>query len=210
MTYWQSAGINQSLLEAFEAIPREKFVLPGLRRDAYKDSPLPTLRNQSLSQPSTVMVMLQALDIKPGDKVFEIGSGVGYQAALMSHLVGPKGKVVTTEIIPELVQLSKQNIDDLGIENVEVVEADGSIGYEDDSPFDKIVITAACPDIPKPIVQQLKPDGVIIAPVGDLKQQILVKATKDGERLDLEFIGPFVFVPMKGKFGFGEEAEIYY
>ncbi len=210
MALWQGAGINQRLLEAFEAIPREMFVLPGMKREAYQDTPLPTLRKQSISQPSTVMLMLQALELKPGEKVFELGAGVGYQAALMSILVGEEGKVVTTEIIPELIALAQKNFADIGLANIELVETDGSVGYEKEALYDKAIITAACPDIPKAIIDQVKIGGTIIAPVGDLQQQTMIKAVKKEQGLDLEFLGSFVFVPMKGKFGFGEEAEIYY
>jgi protein-L-isoaspartate(D-aspartate) O-methyltransferase len=210
MAQWQAAGINPRILDAFDSIPREQFVMPGLKKDAYNDTPLPTVRKQSISQPSTVMLMLQALDIQEGDKIFELGSGVGYQASLMSVLVGEKGKVVTTEIIPELIMLALSNITALGLKNVHVMETDGSAGYQQEALYDKAIITAACPDIPKPIIDQVKVGGTIIAPVGDLQQQTMIKATKKEHGLDLEFLGSFVFVPMKGKFGFGEEAEVYY
>lgn len=211
IAYWLATGLiaDQRLLEAFDEIPREQFLTKAMKKDAYKDMPLPTLRNQSISQPSTVMIMLQALDIQAGDKVFELGAGVGYQASIMSLLVGEKGEVITTEIIPELILLAQKNMTDLGLSNVKVVEADGSVGHKQEAQYDKAIITAACPDIPKPIIDQVKVGGTIIAPVGDLQNQTLIKATKKENGLDLEFLGSFTFVPMKGKYGF-KEAEIQY
>lgn len=211
IAYWLGSGLiaDQRLLEAFDEIPREQFIPASQKKDAYKDMPIPTIRKQSISQPSTVMLMLQALDIQEGDKIFELGAGVGYQASIMSLLAGEKGKIITTEIIPELIKLTQKNMTALGLSNVEVVETDGSTGYEKEALYDRAIITAACPDIPKAIIDQMKVGGIIVAPVGDLQQQTLVKAVKKEHGLDLEFLGPFVFVPMKGKYGF-KEAEIYY
>ena len=208
MHHWRSANLNEHLLNAFNTIPRENFVPPTLRDRAYEDKPLPTLRGQSISQPTTVMVMLDALDVEQGDKVFEIGSGAGYQAALLSKLVGDNGNVLSTEVVPELVTLAKNNMNDLNISNVEIMEMDGSEGDPLGAPYDKIIITAACPTIPQPLIDQLKDGGIIVAPVGDLKSQTMIKGTKNGERLELDFIGPFQFVPMKGKHGF-KETELF-
>ena len=202
---WEELNINENILEAFLDIPREDFVPPQYQHLAYEDRPLPTIRKQSISQPSTIMVMLQALELKEGEKVFEIGAGVGYQAALLSKIVGEKGKVISTEVIPELVYIAKKNMEKINLDNVEINEADGSGGNIGEAPFDKIVITAACPNIPEPIIEQLKEGGIVVAPVGDLESQTLVKGIKVGGKLDLEFIGSFRFVPMKGMHGFSEE-----
>tara|TARA_Y100000310_G_scaffold322716_1_gene382080 strand:- start:3004 stop:3636 length:633 start_codon:yes stop_codon:yes gene_type:complete len=208
MHHWRSANLNEHLLNAFNTIPRENFVPPSLRERAYEDKPLPTLRGQSISQPTTVMVMLDALEVKEGDKIFEVGSGAGYQAALLSQLVGTSGTVISTEVVPELVTLAKKNMNDLNLTNVDILEIDGSEGDPVNGPFDKIIITAACPTIPQPLIDQLKENGIIVAPVGDLKSQTMIKGTKSGERLELDFIGPFQFVPMKGKHGF-KETELF-
>lgn len=205
MLSWKEQGVDSRLLAAFQAIPRESFVNPGLVHHAYDDRPLPTLRGQSISQPSTVMVMLQALDVQPGQVVYEIGSGVGYQACLLAKLVGTEGKVITTEIIPELVQAAREQVRSLGFKNVLVMEKDGSRGVEEEAPFDRVVITAACPQIPSQVLQQTKEGGIIVAPVGDLQEQTLVRAVKNGERLEIEFLGSFVFVPLQGKYGFEKE-----
>ncbi len=207
--HWKRQNFSTRILQAFEAVPRELFVPEALQGYAYHDQPLPTMRGQSISQPSTIMVMLQALAPQQGEKIFELGAGAGYQASLLSFLVGLQGKVVTADVIPELVQTARLNMKSLGISNVHVIEGDGGEGSPEDAPFDKIVITAACPTIPAPLIEQLKEGGIVIAPVGDLESQTLVRGIKRGQRLELEFIGPFLFVPMKGKHGF-KEVEMYY
>lgn len=199
-------GVDKKLLKVFAQIPREQFIPLSLRAHAYDDHPLPTIRNQTISQPSTVMIMLRALDLQPGENVFEVGAGVGYQAALMANLVGKQGKVVTSEVIPELVQFSRQSLEDLELKQVTVLESDGAEGHPVQAPYDKIIITAACPTIPPPLIDQLKEGGIIIAPVGDLQSQTLVKGTKINGKLELEFLGDFVFVPMMGKYGFEEKV----
>lgn len=207
--FWKKMGIDERLLDAFRSVPRERFVSPDVRHHAYDDHPLPTLRKQSVSQPSTIMLMLHALELHEGEKVFELGAGVGYQAALMAQVVGMQGKVVSAEIIPELVHAARRNMGEMESPQVQVLEADGGEGHPAEAPFDKIIITAACPTIPQPLIDQLREGGIIVAPVGDLQSQTMVKGTKVGGRLELEFLGDFVFVPMKGKHGF-ESIEAYY
>ena len=202
---WEMMNIDEVLLQAFVDIPREEFVPLSFREQAYHDHPLPTLRQQSISQPTTIMMMLQALEIEKGEKIFEIGSGGGYQAALMSKIVGEEGKVISVEVIPELVQIARENLLKLGISNVRIEEFDGSGGFPEEAPFDRIVITAACPTIPQPVIDQLKERGVVVAPVGDMESQTMVKGVKENGKLELEFLGSFKFVPMRGKHGFKEE-----
>ncbi len=202
--FWKNLGVDQRLLTAFSTIPREKFIPPQLNAHAYDDLPLPTIRNQSISQPSTIIIMLRALQLQEGEKVMEVGAGMGYQAALMASLVGSTGKVITIDVIPELVQYARKNLQDLRLEQVSVMEGDGAEGYPTHAPYDKIIITAACPSIPLPLITQLREGGIIIAPVGDLRSQTMVKGTKVNGRLELEFLGDFVFVPLKGKHGFKE------
>lgn len=201
--YWRNKNIifDERVIAAFETIPREIFLPEELQEVAYHDHPLPTLREQSISQPTTIMIMLQALEVQEGDSVLEIGSGVGYQAALLSCLV-TTGSVVTMEIIPELIQASTIHLQQLGITNVSVIESDGSRGFPEKAPFDKIILTAACPTIPKPLLDQLKIGGTIIAPVGDVESQTMVKGIKKEKGLDLDFLGNFRFVPLRGKYGF--------
>ena len=205
---WQELKVNPLILESFEKVPRENFVPPAFKDQAYHDHPLPTIRNQSISQPTTIMMMLQALELERGHNVFELGAGVGYQAALISTIVGESGNVVSVEVIPELVQIAKKEMNLLGITNAKILERDGSEGFSQKAPFDRIIITAACPQIPPPLIDQLANGGIIIAPVGNLDNQTMVKGVKTNGKLDLEFLGSFRFVPMKGKHGF-KEVDLY-
>lgn len=205
---WRNLHINEAVVAAFKAIPREKFLPPKLQKYAYHDHPLPTLRSQSISQPTTIAIMLHALDVNAGHNIFEVGSGVGYQAALLAHLVGTNGHVTTTEVIPELVGLARKNLKEVGLNNVLVLEADGSEGYPAKAPYDRIILTAAAPAIPPPLVDQLKEGGIVIAPVGDLQSQTLLKGIKRHGKLELDFMGSFTFVPMRGKYGFKEEHAV--
>jgi len=163
---------------------------------------LPIGYEQTISQPTTVLIMTEALELKKGQKVLEVGAGSGYQAALIGNLVGAKGKVITTEIIPELAKFAKANLKKAKIKNAFVVEYDGSQGYGKEAPYDRIIVTAACPEIPKPLVDQLKEGGIIIAPVGSFLGQKMVKGTKRKGGLETYSLGDFVFVPLKGKYGY--------
>lgn len=190
-------------LRAFQEVNREYFVHESLVNSAYEDVPLPLMRGKTISQPTTVMMMTHALELQPNEKVFEIGTGSGYQAAIIAKIVGPKGKVITTEVVPELVQFARQNLRKAGVSNVLVYEDDGSKGKPEEAPFDKIIITAACKEFPKPLLEQLRPEGIIVGPVGDKNEQEMVRGIKDKSgHLELEFLGPFLFTPMYGKYGF--------
>ena len=190
-------------LNAFKEVSREEFIPENLKNAAYQDMPLPLVRGKTISQPTTVMIMTHALELNPGEKVFEIGTGSGYQAAIIARIVGHKGKVITTEVVPELVQFARQNLRKAKINNAIVYEEDGSNGMPSEAPFDKIIITAACKEFPKPLLEQLKPNGIIVGPVGDKYEQEMVRGTKDKDgHLQLEFLGQFLFTPMYGKYGF--------
>ncbi|MBW2970748.1 protein-L-isoaspartate(D-aspartate) O-methyltransferase [Candidatus Woesearchaeota archaeon] len=202
--FWQTRKIitDRKLLKAFEQVDRAPFMHPHMKQDAYIDNAFPIGHGQTISQPTTVMLMTQALELKKGDKVLEVGAGSGYQAALIAKIVEPE-KVITTEIIPELVEVARLNLEKAGIRNVEVIEHDGSKGYEKETPFDKIIVTAACPAIPKPLIEQLKEGGIIVAPVGSLCfGQKMIKAKKIKGRLKKTNLGMFVFVPLKGEHGY--------
>ena len=204
MKFWrENFEFRDVELKAFKEINREDFIPENLRDSAYHDIPLPLLRGKTISQPSTVMIMTHALELEEGDKVFEIGTGSGFQSAIIANIVGEKGRVITTEVVPELIQFAKQNLRKAKIENVVIHEDDGSHGMLSEAPFDKVIITAACKEFPKPLLQQLKPGGIIVGPVGNKDEQEMVKGVKDDKgRLQLEFLGQFLFSAMYGKFGF--------
>ncbi|MCH8004396.1 MAG: protein-L-isoaspartate(D-aspartate) O-methyltransferase [Nanoarchaeota archaeon] len=204
INFWkQSLGFREIELNAFKDVNREDFIPENLKYRAYEDMPLPLIRGKTISQPTTVMMMTHALELQPGEKVFEIGAGSGYQAAIIAKIVGEKGKVITMEVVPELVSLAKQNLAKAKINNVEIYEDEGSKGMPKEAPFDKIIITCACKEFPKLLLEQLKPEGIILGPVGDKNEQEMVRGFKDkNNKLELEFLGPFLFSPMYGKYGF--------
>lgn len=202
--FWKdNFSFNENEIKAFESVKREDFIPDNLKMQAYEDVPLPILRGKTISQPSTVMMMTHALDLKPGEKVFEIGTGSGYQTAIIAKIIGEKGRVITTEILPELVAFAKENFKKAGLKNIEAYEEDGSKGMKDKGPFDKIIITAASREFPKELLEQLKPNGIIVGPVGDASEQEMIRGRKDKNgKLELEFLGQFLFSPLYGKYGF--------
>jgi protein-L-isoaspartate(D-aspartate) O-methyltransferase len=193
---------SKKIEEAIRKFPRHLFVPQSVRHLAYVDAPLPIGFNQTISQPSTVIAMTEALNVKSGMKILEIGSGSGWQASILSHLVGDRGFVYSIEVIKELSEFAKSNMRKLGINNVEVILRDGSLGLYEESPFDRIIVTAASPNIPQPLIEQLKIDGLIVIPTGNmyLQEMIVAKKTKNG--LQKKSIGNFAFVPLVGEHGF--------
>ncbi|MBN2454884.1 protein-L-isoaspartate(D-aspartate) O-methyltransferase [Candidatus Woesearchaeota archaeon] len=203
---WRERKIaDERVIEAFLKVPREHFVLEELKREAYSDQPLPIMCGKTISQPTTIVVMTSALELKKGEKVLEVGTGSGYQAALIGSIVGEHGKVVSAEVVPELVRFSKSNLNKAGIKNVLVIEEDGSRGYEKAAPYDKILVTAACPQVPEPLLAQLKTGGILVAPVGNLQHQEMLKLRKHERGFDKSSLGEFIFLPLVGKHGFSEE-----
>ena len=199
----ENFDFKEDELNSFAEVKREDFLPQSLRHAAYEDVPLPLLRGKTISQPTTVMIMTASLELKPGDKVFEIGTGSGYQSAIIAKIIGPKGKVFTTEVIPELVLFARENLKKAGIANVQVFEEEGSNGLLKEAPFDKVIITAACKEFPKELINQLKPSGIIVGPVGTVDSQEMIKGIKNSNGyLELENLGPFLFTPMYGKYGF--------
>ena len=202
--HWISSGTikDKRVIEAFKKILREKFIHTDKKNEAYGDYPVSIGEGQTISQPTTVMVMTEALELKKGQKVLEIGSGSGYQAAIIADIVGKNGKVISTEIIKELAEFASDNIKKLNIKNIEIIKHDGSKGYEKEAPYDRIIITAACPKIPKILISQLRENGIIIAPVGSMLEQVMIKGKKKNGKLIEEKLGNFMFVPLKGKYGY--------
>jgi protein-L-isoaspartate(D-aspartate) O-methyltransferase len=158
------------------------------------------MKNQTISQPGVVSRMTEWLDVKNGQKILEIGTGSGWQSAILSYLVGD-GIVYSVERHSELVKFAQDNLKKLNIDNVHVVLGDGSTGYPKESPYDRIIITAACTEIPLPLFDQLSENGLIIAPVGDTSQSlVLLRKTPKGI-VEIKNESHYVFVPLVGKFG---------
>jgi len=186
------------IIEAFKKIPRHLFVRKDYMKHAYDDIPLPTYHGQTISQPYTVAVMTEALDPRPEEKILEIGSGSGYQAALLAHCVGKKGKVITVELEPDLVKFAKKNIKKTKLKDIRVICGDGKLGYQKESPYDKCMITAACQEIPKPIIKQIKVRGRLVAPVnGFLGQRLIVLDKLSETEFKKKDLGSFIFVPLR-------------
>lgn len=186
---------------AFLKIPRHLFVPEELIDEAYVDSPLPIGSGQTISAPHMVAIMLELLELKRGQKVLEVGAGSGWNACLMAEIVGNSGKVYSVERIPEIAQFARRNVEKLGLGNVFIIVGDGTLGYPDEMPYDRIIVTAASPRIPKPLVDQLKEKGILLLPVGDRYCQKLIKLKKN-RRPEISEHGYCFFVPLIGKFGF--------
>lgn len=191
---------DKKVEDAFRNIPRHEFVPSSELDYAYYNEPLPIKKNQTISQPAVVSRMTEWLDVRQGQKVLEIGTGSGWQTAILSYMVG-QGTVYSVEIKPELVKFARENLEKLGINNVNMILSDGSIGYSKASPYDRIMITAACTEIPLPLLDQLADGGLLIAPVGDSFQSlILLQKTRKGI-IEIKNDSHYVFVPLLGKFG---------
>ncbi len=192
---------DKKVEEAIRKAPRHLFVPSKYVGSAYEDIPLQSKMGQTISQPSVVARMTQWLDVKEGHNVLEIGCGSGWQSAILSNLVG-KQKVYSIERISEIVEFAKNNHNKADIKNVEIIHADGTLGLEEKSPFDRIIITAACAKIPQVLLDQLSEDGLIIAPVGENTQSMtLLRKTSQGIREEKKEYG-YIFVPLIDKSNF--------
>lgn len=199
---------SEKVIRAMLKVPREKFVLPEYRDHAYIDSPLPILKGQTISAPHMVAMMCEAADLDVGMKVLEIGTGSGYHAAVIAEIVAPKeskvkGHVWTIERIPELVEFARKNLENAGYsDKVTVILGDGTLGYKDAAPYDRIIVTAAAPDIPKPLLEQLKVGGKIVIPVGGrYVQELYVVEKLDKSNFRMKPITSCLFVPLVGEYG---------
>jgi protein-L-isoaspartate(D-aspartate) O-methyltransferase len=177
-------------------VPRHEFVPESYRRESYEDFPLPIGHGQTISQPFIVAFMTEQLDPKPTDKVLEIGTGSGYQAAVLSAVVA---EVYTIEIVEALGRRAEADLKRLGYKNVKVRVGDGYQGWLEAAPFDAIIVTCAPEHIPKPLIEQLKDGGRMIIPVGELGDQCLYLLEKRGAEIKRRAVLPVRFVPMTGK-----------
>lgn len=189
------------VIAAMRKIPRHLFVDIG--RLAYVDSPMSIGEGQTISAPHMVGIMLETLDLAEGQKVLEVGGGSGYHAALVGEIVGERGVVYSIERIEKLALRAKQAVERIGLsERVKIIVGDGSLGYPEHAPYDRIFVTCAAPTIPPPLTEQLDEDGKLLIPVGGTYLQDLVLATKRRNKIKRKSCGGCVFVPLVGKYGF--------
>jgi protein-L-isoaspartate(D-aspartate) O-methyltransferase len=195
----EARGVKDgAVVEAMREVPRHRFVPDNRQGAAYADGPQPIGYGQTISQPYVVALMTELLNLKPGDRVLEIGTGSGYQAAVLSELTPC---VYTVEILPELAQQAADRLRKLGYKTVETRQSDGYYGWKEHAPFDAIIVTAAAGHVPPPLIEQLKPGGRIVVPIGGVYEtQDLVVVTKDMDgRLRTRSVLPVTFVPMTGE-----------
>ena len=199
--YLVTVGVLKTprIIKAFRKVRREEFLLDKHKKSAYVDEPLPILSNQTISQPTTIAIMTEALNPEKGDRILEIGSGSGYQAAILMESI-VKGEVHTIEIIREVYEFAKNNLLRAGY-NINIYCMDGGEGLPDKAPFDKIIVTCAAPVIPEPLIRQLKDGGVLVIPIGKGMSQEMTVIKKNKGRIIKELLGLFAFVPLTGKFG---------
>jgi len=188
------------VLEAMEKVPRERFVPDEARAYAYEDTPLSLGHGQTISAPSMVAIMCDVLEVRPGDKVLDVGTGFGYHAAILSVLARP-GTVYSIERIPELAGRAREILAELGFDNVKVFTGDGSEGLAEFAPYDRINVAAAAPKVPEALAGQLAEAGRMAVPVGRYLQELVLVVKKNG-RLETSGRGGVAFVPLVGKAGF--------
>ncbi|MCS7338273.1 MAG: protein-L-isoaspartate(D-aspartate) O-methyltransferase [Verrucomicrobiae bacterium] len=193
---WGRGITNARVLEVMGKVPRHEFVPENLRAEAYDDGPLPIGYGQTISQPFIVAFMTEQLDPQPTDRVLEIGTGSGYQAAVLAELVK---EVYTIEIIEPLAKRAEADLRRLGYTNVFVRVGDGYKGWPEKAPFDAIIVTCAPEKIPEPLIAQLKDGGRMIIPVGPVWNQELILLRKRGDKLEKRAVLPVRFVPMTGE-----------
>jgi protein-L-isoaspartate(D-aspartate) O-methyltransferase len=192
---------NPRVLAAMEKVPRHLFVAEDLRYRAYEDGPLPIGKSQTISQPYIVALMVQALELKGGDRVLEIGTGSGYEAAILAQL---DVELFSIERLEELALKARTILDNLGYRNISILVGDGTLGWQEHAPYDAVVISAAAPQIPRPLIEQLKPDGILVLPIGEEDFQTLVRIRKGDNGITEEYLGDCRFVKLKGTHGWEE------
>jgi len=197
--YIKSPNVKKAMLK----VHRELFVPEKHYDEAYSDTPLPIPGDQTISAPHIHAITLSELKLKEGENVLEIGAGSGILLAYIREIVGEKGKAVGIELNKETYEFAKSNLKKAGYKDIILIHGDGSFGYPKYAPYDKIVVSAASPDIPKPVIEQLKPNGILLIVIGSRygdQNLIKVKKTKSGKLVKKELL-PVIFVPLKGKYG---------
>ena len=192
---------DKRVLDAMRQVPRHLFMPEDMRGLAYCDGPLPIGHGQTISQPYIVALMTELLELHGQEKVLEIGTGSGYQAAILSRLAR---EVYTIERHAALAQQAEKVLAQLGYDNVMIIVSDGTLGWPEHAPYEAIIVTAAAPDVPQPLLDQLADGGRLVAPVGSRWSQSLVKVKRQGDLLTRERLTPVAFVPLVGKHGWRE------
>jgi len=193
---------SKAVEDAMRRVPREEFLPAELREEAYLDSPLPIGEGQTISAPHMVAIMAENLDLKPGQKILEVGAGSGYHAAVCAEVIAPDGHIYSIERITSLASFAEGNLRRTGYAKlVTVILGDGSKGFPDHAPYDRIFVAAGAPDIPSPLTAQLAQGGKLLVPVGTRWYQDLIKVTRKGAKLEKENLGGCVFVPLLGEYG---------
>ena len=194
-----SRGINDPrVLRAMAKVPRHLFLERDLWDDAYEDHPLPIGANQTISQPYMVALMGQALGLTGTERVLEVGTGSGYLAAVLSELCA---EIFSVEMVQALALKARALLSNLGYRNSSVLVGDGTLGWEEHAPYDAVVISAAAPCIPRPLIEQLKVPGYLVFPMGEKELQTLVRIRKDREGIQEEYLGECHFVRLTGRYG---------
>ena len=203
-TQIRARGVKgEKVLAAMGKVPRHLFVPEALRAFSYGDEPLPIGEGQTISQPYMVAIMTELLKLKGTEKVLEVGTGSGYQGAVIAELTK---EVYTIERIESLADRAAETFRSLSYKNIHIKTGDGTLGWPEEAPFDRIIITAASPKVPEPLLEQIAMNGIIVIPVGSRFSQELLKITKTGRGLVQEYHTPCVFVPLIGKFGWEKDS----
>ena len=198
----EDRGIKDiKVLYAMRKVARHLFVTEALQSRAYEDCPLPIGENQTISQPYMVAYMTEALELKSSDIVLEIGTGSGYQSAVLAEIVR---QVYSIERIKDLLARARKVFDELDYTNIATKNFDGTYGWKEKSPFDAIIVTAASPDIPEPLIEQLAVGGRLVIPVGNTSSQILKKVRKSEKEIEIKELCGCVFVKLIGKYGWSD------
>jgi protein-L-isoaspartate(D-aspartate) O-methyltransferase len=199
----QATGISDlAVLRAFELTPRHLFVPSGVMHRAYEDNALPIGSGQTISQPSVHARYLQLLELNGHERVLEVGTGSGYQTVLLSHLAE---QVFSIERVPELLDRAREVIAVCGVRNVSLMLGDGTLGWREFAPYEAILVSAAAPEIPQPLLDQLADGGRLVAPLGDRAEQMLVMVTKRADGFERRDIAPVRFVPLVGTHGWSDD-----
>ncbi len=191
---------TERVKQAFLLVPREAFIPDSLKHYAYVDTPLDIGQGQTISAPHMVAIMCESLDIKDNQKILEVGTGSGYHAAVVAHLIRETGRVYTIERFESLAKKAKENLKQISITNVIVEVGDGSCGLPFYQPYDRVYVTCAAPKIPQPLIDQLQDSGKLLVPIGDKYCELILLEKEKGKSV-VHRLGGCVFVPLIGKYG---------